>query len=153
MIRLQTFGGAVLFGDDGERLLGAASQRRILALVSVLAASGEGGLTRDKLVGLLWPETAPRRARHSLTQTMYAARRALSCDDLFEATEDIRLNPERISSDVGDFEAALRQGDDASMASLYRGPFLDGFYLPSSEFDWWLHHRRTALEQEAAAAL
>src|SRR5512135_3485434 len=124
MIRLHTFGGVVLFGADGARLLGAASQRRILALLSVLAASGEQGVTRDKLVGILWPDSAPRRARHSLTQTMYAARKALACDDLFEATEDIRLTRARISSDVADFESAFRAGDDAAAAAFYEGPFL-----------------------------
>ena len=153
MIRLQTFGGAVLYAADGERLLGAASQRRILALLSVLAASGERGLTRDKIVGILWPDSAPKRARHSLTQTMYAGRKAVDCDDLFQATEDIRLNPDRISSDVSDFEAAFRSGDDAAAAELYRGAFLDGFYTASSEFDWWLHHQRSRLEEQAATAL
>ena len=153
MIRLHTFGGAVLYAADGGRLLGAGSQRRILALLSVLAASGERGLTRDKIVGILWPDSAPKRARHSLTQAMYAARKAVACDDLFEATEDVRLNAARISSDVGDFEAAFRAGDDAVAATLYRGPFLDGFYLSSSEFDWWLHHQRTRLEEAAVVAL
>ncbi len=152
MIKLHTFGGAILFGDDGRRLLGAASQRRILGLLSVLAASSERGVTRDKIVGILWPDSAPPRARHSLTQTMYAARKALACDDLFEATEDIRLNPARISSDVGAFESAFRSGDDAAAAALYQGPFLDGFYVSSSEYEWWVHHQRTRLEEEAVAA-
>ena len=149
MIRLQTLGGAALYGDSGEILLGAASQRRTLGLLSILAAAGEGGLSRDKLVGILWPQSSPKRARHSLTQALYAARKAVDCDDLVAASEDVRLNGARISADVGEFEAALAAGDDVTAAALYRGPFLDGFYLASPEFDWWLHNQRTRLEAAA----
>ena len=153
MIRLQTLGGAALYGDGGEVLLGAASQRRTLGLLSILAAAGEGGFSRDKLVGILWPQSSPKRARHSLTQALYAARKAVDCDDLFAASEDVRLNGARIETDVGEFAAALAAGDDVTAAALYCGPFLDGFYLASSEFDWWLHNQRTRLEAAMVGAL
>lgn len=153
MIRLQTLGGAALFRPDGAPALGAAAHRRTLGLLSVLAVAGETGASRDKLVGLFWPDTAPRRARHSLTQALYAARRALGCDDLFLTGEDIRLNPERIESDVAALEAALRAGDDAAAAALYRGPFLDGFFLSSPEFERWQATQRARLEEEVVAAL
>jgi hypothetical protein len=41
MIRLQTFGGAALFGAEGAPILGAASQRRPLGLLAVLAVAGD----------------------------------------------------------------------------------------------------------------
>ncbi|HET9986234.1 MAG TPA: BTAD domain-containing putative transcriptional regulator [Longimicrobiales bacterium] len=153
MIRLQTLGGAALFGADGAPALGAASHRRTLGLLSVLAVAGDTGASRDKLVGIFWPETAPRRARHSLTQALYAARRALGCDDLFVTGEDVRLNPDRIESDVAELEAALRAGDDAAAAALYRGPFLDGFFLSSPEFERWQASQHARLEGEVVAAL
>lgn len=153
MIRLQTLGGAAIFEADGAPALGAASHRRTLGLLSVLAVAGDTGASRDKLVGILWPDAAPRRARHSLTQALYAARRALGCDDLFVAGEDVRLNPDRIGSDVAELEAALRAGDDAAAAVLYRGPFLDGFFLSSPEFERWQASQRARLEGEVVAAL
>ncbi len=136
MLRLQTLGNVFVTGDSGAPLGGAASQRRTLALLATLAVAGEGGLSRDKLVGLLWPEANPERARHSLTQALYAARRALGADDLFLVNADIRLNGSLLSSDVQELEAALNRGDLEQAVALYNGPFLDGFFLSGSpEFE------------------
>ena len=52
MLWLQTFGGPIVFDDEGQPKL-AAAQRRSLGLLSVLAVAGSGGLSRDKIVGLL----------------------------------------------------------------------------------------------------
>lgn len=153
MIRLQAFGGAVLVGADGLAASRTASQRRTIGLLSLLAVAGEAGLSRDKLIGILWPDASIRRARHSLTQALYAARKALDCDDLFVVSEDVRLNPERITSDVLEFQKALERGDDVTAAELYRGPLLDGFYLASPEFERWHSAARDRLENHAVAAL
>ena len=126
MLRLQTLGSVFVAADSGQPLGGAASQRRTLALLAALAVAGEGGLSRDKIVGLLWPETDSERARHSLTQALYAARRALEADDLFSVNADVRLNRQRIVCDVNELEAALDAGDLERGVALYTGPFLDG---------------------------
>ena len=153
MILLQTFGGPVVFHEDGHALVGAAAQRRTLALLSLLAVAGPAGISRDKLVGILWPDVGPKRARHSLTQALYAARKALDCEDLVEGTEDIRLNPNRINSDISGFEEAFATDDDAAAAALYRGPFLDGFYPSSSDFERWADAQRATYEERVVAAL
>jgi DNA-binding SARP family transcriptional activator len=140
--------------DSGEPLGGAAAQRRTLALLAALAVAGEGGWSRDKIVGLLWPETDPERARHSLTQALYAARRALQADDLFTVNADVRLNRQRLVCDVNEFEAALDAGDLERAVALYTGPFLDGFYLAGSpEFEQWSSLQRSRLEARVAEAL
>ena len=59
-------------------MLAALLATLVLTLLSLLAVAGDGGLSRDKIIGLLWSETDAERARHSLTQTLYAARRALA---------------------------------------------------------------------------
>ncbi|WP_284349748.1 BTAD domain-containing putative transcriptional regulator [Roseisolibacter agri] len=120
----------------------------------MLAVAGDSGLSRDKLVTLLWPEAEEERARHSLTQALYAARRALGADDLFVTSGDIRLNRERLTSDVGELEAALANDELERAAALYQGPFLDGFFLPGSvEFEQWATAQRQRLEDRAAGAL
>jgi DNA-binding SARP family transcriptional activator/TolB-like protein len=140
--------------DSGQPLGGAASQRRTLALLAALAIAGEGGLSRDKIVGLLWPETDSERARHSLTQALYAARRALEADDLFTVNADVRLNRQRLLCDVNELEAALDSGDLERAVALYTGPFLDGFFLSGSpEFEKWSSHQRWRLEARVAEAL
>jgi DNA-binding SARP family transcriptional activator len=140
--------------EQGQPLTGTASQRRLLALLVVLAIAGERGLSRDKLIALLWPEAGEERARHSLTQALYAARRALKAEDLFEGRGDLRLNGERLQSDVWELEQALAAGDDERAAALYAGPLADGFYLPGcGEFEQWISSQRARLEDGVIGAL
>lgn len=154
MLRLQSFGGVRLSDDSGAAVGAAASTRRALALLSVLSVAGEAGLSRDKLVALLWPDSDADRARHSLTQALYEVRRAGQCEDLFLGNADIRLNASRIVSDVAEFEAAVAAEDFDRAAGLYRGPFLDGFFLSGSpEFERWTSAQRARLETAAAGAL
>jgi DNA-binding SARP family transcriptional activator/TolB-like protein len=154
VLRLQTLGNVFVAADSGEPLGGVAAQRRTLALLAALAIAGEAGLSRDKIVGLLWPETDPERARHSLTQALYAARRALQADDLFAVNADVRLNRRRLVCDVNELEAALDAGDLELGVALYAGPFLDGFFLSGSpEFEQWSSLQRGRLEGRVAEAL
>lgn len=85
MIWLKTLGSAVLYDDQGQPIVGAARHRRTIGLLSVLAVAGGAGLTRDKLIGIFWPDFDSKCARHSLTQAMYAARKATGRSDLFDA--------------------------------------------------------------------
>jgi len=152
VLKLHTFGGAFLT-RDGEALGGAAAQRRLLALLAVLSISREGGVSRDRLLGLLWPEVGAERARHALTQALYNARRAVGCDDLFVAGSDIRINTERLTSDVGELVDAVARGDHATVAGLYGGPFLDGLFVAgSAEFEQWVAAQRMRFAADAATA-
>ena len=110
MLRLRTF-GAALVERDGEVLRGAAAQRRVIALLAVLAVARDQGASRDRLVGLLWPDSEPEKARQALTQALYHTRRVLGEDDLFLSGADLRLNAAVIASDVAEFEGALDRDD------------------------------------------
>ena len=55
MFRLQTFGGLALTDPAGSPL---PVQRRRLAILALLAAAGEAGLRRDKLIARLWSESS-----------------------------------------------------------------------------------------------
>src|SRR6188472_3438789 len=72
MLRLNTFGGLTLTRGT-EDLTGAATQRRRLALLVLLAVAGPVGMSRDKLLAYLWPESDVERARHVLNQLLYAS--------------------------------------------------------------------------------
>ena len=153
MLKLRVF-GSVYVERDGTPLDGAAGQRRVLALLALLAVARSAGVSRDRLLGILWPEADGERARHSLTQALYNARRALGDDELFIAGNDIRLNAERLTSDVAEFMAALERGDDAAAVSEYRGPFLDGFFVSGSpEFEQWAAMHRAQFSADAGRAL
>jgi DNA-binding SARP family transcriptional activator len=141
-------------GPDGAPLGGAAGQRRLLALLAALAVAGDAGLSREKLIGLLWPDAEEERARHSLTQTLYATRRAVGADDLFVSAGDIRLNRERITTDLQELDEAIEAGRSEDAVALYQGPFLDGFFLPgSAEFEQWSALQRARFEDRIVGAL
>ena len=155
MLRLRTFGTATLEGDDGP-VGGAATQRKRLALLALLAVAGDTGLSRDKLVAYLWPER-DERARHLLAQTLYALRRELGGEEVVLGSDPVRLNPQLLPSDVAEFETALDKGELEQAASLYRGPFLDGFHMSGcEEFERWqesVRNRMLARHREALVTL
>src|SRR5258705_13899511 len=123
MLRLRTFGGLSLDGDEGP-LTGAAGRRRSLALLALLAVSGDRGISRAKLIGRLWPESDEEKARNVLAQTLHALRRELGVDDLVIGATELRLNPTAITSDLGEFEEALAGGDPERAVALHSGSFL-----------------------------
>jgi DNA-binding SARP family transcriptional activator/Tfp pilus assembly protein PilF len=153
MLHLRTFGGLSL-EIDGIPATGAAQQRKTLALLALLAASGQRGLSRDKLIASLWPETDAEHGRGLLKQACYALRRDLQTRDLFLGSIQLRLNPAVISSDVATFASALEEHDPAGAASCYTAPFLDGFYLNGGgEFEDWAEVERARLAGQYQAAL
>lgn len=152
--RLRTFGTLRLVGSADDTVLGDhGHQRRRLALFAVLAASGERGHSRDRLLGLFWPDVSQARAQHSLGQLLYAIRTSLD-GDAFTGANPLRLNPAFVSSDIGDFADALSRGDIEAAVELYRGPFLDGFYLSDApEFEQWMDAERGRIERIYTEAL
>jgi DNA-binding SARP family transcriptional activator len=59
MLRVHTFGGLTLTVEDAP-VTGVLTQRRRLAL---LAVARERGVSRDKLVAYLWPESEAAKAQ------------------------------------------------------------------------------------------
>ena len=153
LLRLNTL-GRLFVESDGRRLSGAAAQPRRLALLAVLAASGETGRTRDQLLALLWSESDVERARRGLNQALYALRQELGAEDVLLGTRDLRLNPELIASDLAAFSVAIKAGQLERAAAEYGGAFLDGFHLSDApEFERWLEEERAGLARDYAAAL
>ncbi len=153
MPRIRLLGGAVVEGETGP-LGGAAAQRKSLAVLGLLVAAGDRGMSRDKILAYLWPEAEPDKAAHRLTQILYALRRDLGADDLFVGSGDLRLNPDRFSSDVREFVSARQAGDLERAIELYGGPFLDGFFLSDApEFERWVDNERAGFAQQVTEAL
>ena len=153
MLRLLTLGGVAVVNESGDDVGSATTQRRTLAVLSILAVAGPTGVSRQRLVTLLWPDADLDRGRHALTQALYASRRSLACDDLFCVDGDIKLRGDRMTSDVGDLDNLLSLDPEAA-AALYRGPFLDGFLFPgSAEFERWSATQRVRIENQIVHAL
>jgi DNA-binding SARP family transcriptional activator len=153
MLHLKTFGGLSV-DIDGIPATGAAQQRKTLGLLALLAAAGQRGLSRDKLIASLWPETDADHGRRLLNQACYALRRDIQAPELFLGSIQLRLNPAVISSDVASFISALEEKDPTRAVSFYTAPFLDGFYLNGGgEFETWAETERARLATQCGAAL
>jgi TolB-like protein len=153
MLRLRAFGGLTL-EDQRANPAGTITQPRSLALLALLANAGERPISRDKVLAYLWPEIEPAKAAHRLAQTLYSLRHDLGVESLVRATHDPRLNPQVIRSDLQDFTDALERGDLRAAVTLYRGPFLDGFYLADAgEFERWAEMERGEYLRKYRAAL
>ena len=152
-IRLRTF-GSVYLARDGQMMSGAAGQRRLLAILAVVAAAGDEGISRDKLLALLWAEADPDKSRHALTQSLYHIKKALGVERVFAPGVDLRLDPSLISSDVGDFQRAVHEHRWEDVIALYSGPFADGFTLTgAAEFDMWASAERSRFARQFGDAL
>ena len=148
--RLRTFGAPALVDPAGTAVV---AQRRRLALLAIVASGGERGVSRDKLIALLSPDSPADSARHALHQLLYYLRQLIG-EAGFLGTDPLRLNPAVVAVDTADFEAALERESLEEAVSLYRGPFLDGFHLgDSAEFEEWMAQERARLAARYAEAL
>lgn len=151
--KLRVLGGAFVESQDGP-LTGRIAQRHRLALLSLLAAAPAGTLSRDKLMTYLWPERDAEHARNLLNQTTYVLRKTLGEEALISIGDELRLNPDVVTADAHEFEAAIEGEELERAVALYRGPFLDGFHLPDAhEFERWVDRERSRLARRHRDAL
>jgi TolB-like protein len=154
--RVRLFGAASIETPDGP-LAGRAVQRHRVALVALLATTKRGARGRDHLIDLLWPDATAERGRRLLSDSIYRINRALGAEALATRGDSVELERAVLSSDVIDFDLAMRHHDWARVLDLYDAPFLDGFYLPGAvAFDQWMEVERRRFERavdEARAAI
>ena len=150
-MRLRTFGG--LWLDRPGAGSDTTQRPRTLALLAILATTDAAGITRERVMAVLWPEADEDRARHGLSQALYTLRRDLG-EDVVLSTPALRLNPARISSDVAEFQAAVASKAWETAAALYVGPFLDGIHLADApEFERWAESRRATFATAGIRAI
>ncbi|MFN0180215.1 MAG: BTAD domain-containing putative transcriptional regulator [Gemmatimonadales bacterium] len=150
MLRIRTLGG-LWVERDGRRI--EISSPRRSALLAVLAAAGDHGVSRDRLLLWLWPDATEERGRRSLSQAVYVTSKHVGADIAVASGAHLLLAP-TIQSDVAELLAAQAAGDLATVIDRYQGPFLDGFVLSDAvEFDEWVSGERRRLEEIARQAL
>src|SRR5688572_9410949 len=151
---LRLLGGATLLDADGEPLGGRAVHRHRVALLAYLALARGTGVSREKLIGVLWPERDATAARHLLRAALHDLRQTLGPAALDGVGDTIRLDAARIAVDVNAFEDALSARDFEKAVGLYRGPFVYGLFLDDAEeFDEWASAQRMRLERSYETAL
>jgi predicted ATPase/DNA-binding SARP family transcriptional activator/transposase len=155
--RIELFGG--LRVTCGDCVVTRFATQKAGSLLAYLAYHADRSHSRELLAELLWPGADPPSARQSLSQALSTLRHQLaaptaSTGRLFLADRfSIGLNPDAISTDVAEFEAAFVRASRATgetdriacltcTVELYRGALLPGYY-----HDWVLCERERLAER------
>ncbi len=150
MLTILLFGSPQLVLDG--RPLGV-TRRKSRALLYYLAAH-TAPITRDQVLGLLWPDHDRPSAQQILRTTLHGLRKALGQE--FQATDDALALAPDVQVDVRRFVAYLSPptpnlGLLETALDLYRGDFLQDFALPDGpDFDAWVDGERERYRQMAA---
>jgi DNA-binding SARP family transcriptional activator/TolB-like protein len=126
--------------------------RKSCAVLACLALADDHEMSRDRLVGLLWSESDPDKARASLRQATHELRDVLETsgfDGLEADKHALRLRECDVTTDITDILAAASNGD-AHPLILGRTSIVDDF-LASLEsvdpaFQAWVTGRRRNFE-------
>lgn len=153
MYYLRLLGGIFLEGPSGP-LSGRVTQQRHLALLALLATSRTAFESRDKLIGLLWPDMDEQHGRHRLSDCLYVLRAALGEGAVIATFSGLSLNRDLVWTDVASIEAAAARGDHREAVGLFRGPFLEGFHLRHAPcLEQWIEVERRRYSALYAMAL
>jgi DNA-binding SARP family transcriptional activator len=165
-IRVRLLGGFEVWAGD-QQVAGFESQK-VRALLSYLVCHRHRTFSRDHLIGLLWPESDPEAARHTLRQALYNLRSTLpesGAPGFVQSRNlEIGLSPETDCwLDVEAFEEALQRATEreavdphhlSAAAQLYRGEFLAGFFVKDSPaFEEWLVTQQVRFRESAMEVL
>jgi len=167
--------GAFQVERDGQPVIGFESLK-VRALLAYLVIEANRPHQREALAGLLWPDLPDETARKNLRQALTNLRlvigdRGALPPFLFVTRETIQFNPASDHwLDVAAFTAQLAacsthphrrietcrscaQRMEQAVA-LYRGSFLDEFFLSdSAAFEEWVARQRERLHQQVLQAL
>ena len=152
-LRLELLGDLQIRAGNGA--LAAISAKKAQALLSFLSVKPAQRVSREKIAALLWSSTGPDQARQSLRQTLSMLRKELSAivgdaRALIDENDLLGVDETLVSCDVADFESLAASGNEPALAraaELYRGDFLDGFYLNEERFDQWVIAERDRLHR------
>lgn len=148
-----------LLGDlqvrSGTGALVVISAKKAQALLTYLAVKPSQRVSREKIASLLWSSTGPDQARQSLRQTLSTLRKELTqllgdARALIDENDLLGVDETLVSCDVAEFESLGAVGSEPALTSaveLYRGDFLDGFYLNEERFDQWVIAERDRLHR------
>jgi DNA-binding SARP family transcriptional activator/predicted ATPase/Flp pilus assembly protein TadD len=131
--------------DRSENQLQGFESRKAVALLCYLAAR-DRPVSRERLIDLFWGKKTEARGRGNLSRVMHNLNTLLpGCirsdryNLRFEAQPYLRI-------DVHQYQNWLASGEPASLlqvVELWRGEFMDGFYLDDCpEFEAWILEKR-----------
>src|SRR5205807_4846441 len=109
--------------EQGDRVITRFRTQKTGALLAYLAYYRERSHPREQLIELLWPEAELGSGRNSLSIALSSLRHQLEPPGVPHGAilradrSSIQLNPEAVTTDVAEFEAALRKAAQAGSAN------------------------------------
>ena len=151
MLEIKTLGGlAMKVNGHALKDLGSHKAEAILIYLAV----GGGSCNRNVLATLLWSDNDESQAMRSLRVALTVLRKDL--DEYIEISRDtvqMKLGA-HVYLDVADLEAKLASGDVEGALQIYRGEFLQGFYIRDSlEFEDWHRWQQERIYRLVAGGL
>lgn len=129
-------------GRDGAPVDLPAKAAAVLGYLAL----GAGPQPRERILGLLWGESAEDAARKNLRNTLWAIRRELGSEAVVAAGDRLALDSD-LQVDARMLLSAST-ADPRTLVDLYRGPFLDGVTIPDApDFELWLIAARERLSE------
>ena len=158
ILRIQCLGDLQMRSASGAMVSLAAKKAQ--ALIVYLAIKPGQRVSRDKVAMLLWSSTGPEQGRQSLRQTLSTLRKDLQSVSpdakiLLEENDLLGVDETLVEADSAAFESLVASGSESALVEatrLYRGDFLDGFYLNEERFDQWVLGDRDRLHRMALRA-
>ena len=153
--RVELLGG--LRACRGEQVVSHFRTRKMADLLAYLAYFRQRSHPRELLIELLWPEVEPDAGRHNLSVALSLLRHLLEPPGMPDGSvvladrHAVGLDPAAITTDVGEFEAALKAAAAApgeerekfltAAAEVYGGELLPGHY------DDWIFPEQQRLDE------
>src|SRR5437764_9234619 len=125
--RVNLFGG--LRAQQGDRVITRFKTQKVASLFAYLAYHLRQAHSREILIEMLWPESDALTLRNSLSVALSSLRNQFEPPGIAQGTVlradrfSVGLNPATVTTDVAEFEQALKAAAGAGRA-LERAPHL-----------------------------
>ncbi len=132
--------------------------RKARALLAILALAPGMAASRERLAGLLWPDTLDAQARASLRQTLVQVRPLLATPDgdvMSISRDRIALATAQVLCDALSLLASLRSGDTATALAIlttWQGDYLADLAGINDMMADWVRSEQTAFETQVNTA-
>ncbi|HWA58595.1 MAG TPA: BTAD domain-containing putative transcriptional regulator, partial [Gemmatimonadales bacterium] len=131
-----------------------AQPKRVALLVYLAVEGRRGPVSRDRVLGLFWPESDEPRARNTLSQALHYLRQALGAEVIVsQGASTIGIRADQLWCDATAFVDALERGQVELALDLYRGDFCPTLFTSGMpEVEQWLDVQRRRLRTQALTA-
>lgn len=152
---LKVLGNCTIYSDNGTLVQSVLAQPRRFALLVYLALEGRSAaISRERIIGVFWPNAPPDRGRGALNQAVFYLRRSLGPEAIrTQEPDELEIDRNVVKTDAVEFLDAIEKKDWRRAASLYTGELLPGFHVDGgTDFENWLTNTRASLRRHACEA-